>query len=86
MLKIKKEINLKKLEKYGFELNEEEKAYFNYDFGDLCGYDPVVIYTDDNEDKECIRIIQIGYETAPNFIDNTLFDMITNNLVEKVKE
>lgn len=74
MLKIKDNIDLKKLEKYGF---KEEKICMSKDLYQR--YEYINIYQDDRQ----IDIELDGWET--NNLD-ILYDLIKDDLVEKVEE
>lgn len=74
MLKIKDNVDLKELEKFGF------KRFPN-------GYFKKVYIGNDDDDKVCYqisenRIIQIT--RLDGELDNTLYDLIKSDLVEKV--
>lgn len=73
MLKIKNNVDLKELEKFGFENNvgflQKDAEYISYYI---------------NKD---VRTIEIwDYEGDEVILDNTLYDLIQAGLVEKVKE
>lgn len=74
MLKIKNEIDLKELKRYGFDIeqlkDEEDQIY---------GFDSNLLFYKDN------RIIIIPWNNQDKCL-NTLYDLIKDNLVEKVKE
>ena len=80
MLKIKEDIDLKELEKYGFEL---VKGY-NYDFYKKTS----------NENIELTYYIDIDFKnvTVSTYdgddveLDNTIYDLIKDGLVEKVDD
>lgn len=74
MLKIKDNIDLKELEKYGF---KEEKICMSKDL--YQGYEDINIYQDDRQ----IDISLDGWET--NNLD-ILYDLIKDDLVEKVEK
>lgn len=82
MLKIKDNVDLKELEKYGFEL-ESDKTYYQFDLGDNRTY--IIV--------DC-KYRQIGIPTSlygdiPSIcIENLsiLYDLIKADLVEKVSE
>lgn len=78
MLKIRDGIDLKELWKYGFKYEKGEDYYFYDETGDLGGYDEIIIGND--------RIIQLGFEPCPYFIEECLYDLINARLVEKVEE
>ena len=74
MLKIKDNVDLKELEKYGFDieqLKDEDDLIYGFDSNLLFYKDSrIIIITWNNQDK-CL---------------NTLYDIIKDGLVEKVKE
>jgi hypothetical protein len=74
MLKIKDNINLKELEKYGFDieqLKDEEDQIYGFDSNLLFDKDSKIIIIPWNNQDKCL---------------NTLYDLIKDDLVEKVKE
>ena len=74
MLKIKEEVKPEQLEKYGF------KYYPN-------GYFKKVYLANDDDDKVCYRIYDdrsIQITRLDGELDNTLYDLIKADLVEKV--
>lgn len=77
MLKIKDDMDLKELKKYGFKKLKND--YFYDETGNLGGYDEIFIDAKD-------RIIQLGYEPCPYFIEDCLYDLIKDGLVEKVDD
>ena len=76
MLKIKDNVDLKELEKYGFDYFDE--TYSKWEESE--GYD--IGYSIDIAN----RIIRISFSTFDMLvkIDSTLYDLIKNGLVEKV--
>ena len=83
MLKIKEGIDLKELEKYGFGYNTYLNVYTINIASDRRGAFVVI-----GKDKK-IRIVFGGQDTGDvgeNYIDDTLYDLIKDDLVEKVKE
>ena len=72
MLKIKEEVDLKELEKFGFKKDEEQQ----YMIKDL----DIFVGTDENE-KELVLDFGFNNENI-----NVLYDLIQAGLVEKVKE
>ena len=79
MLRIKPEIDLKELEKFGFKYNcfyreYTKKVYLKNDDDDKNFY---VI-------KEIPRTIELS--RLDNGLDDTLYDLITAGLVEKIEE
>ena len=73
MLKIKDNINLKELEKYGFDLEQTK------DKDDLIwGFDSGLLFYKDS------RVIILPWNNQ-NTALNTLYDLIKADLVEKVK-
>lgn len=79
MLKIKDNVDLKELEKFGFSNDfGEEYSKWEASNGFDIGYE-IDIYN---------RIIRISFSTFDTLIDidNTLYDLIKADLVEKVDE
>lgn len=79
MLKIKNEVNLKELERFGFKESYfddsyRKKVYLGNDDDDR------VVYRIDKKTR-IIRITRLDGE-----LDDTLYDLIKANLVEKVNE
>lgn len=82
MLKIRDEIDLKELEKFGFKLkyNENNGKPFSYE-KEFIGWNrrsDITIYIEDRE-INCYIEEEMG-------IIETLYDLISANLVEKVEE
>lgn len=76
MLRIKKDVDLKELEKFGF------KEFPN-------GFFKKVYLTNDDDDRVCYRIKEdreIRITRLDGQLDSTLYDLIQANLVEKVEE
>lgn len=85
MLKIKDNVDLKELEKYGFEGTK-------YLFGNTI-YDTPISLNDDNTNKPCLRIRSYTreIETYDNVSLNNpdvylLYDLIKADLVEKIDD
>lgn len=79
MLKIKDNVDLKELEKFGFEKCEEECNYWKYIF--LNKYGDELQYWIDID----TRIIEFASQDCKVYkIDTTLYDLIQDGLVEKV--
>ena len=78
VLRIKDNVDLKELKKYGFKYDIKYKYYFYNEEGNSYGYDEIYIEKD--------RIIQLGYEPSPYFIENCLYELIKADLVEKVED
>lgn len=77
MLKIRDGIDLKELEKFGFE--KDDGYYFKYLFTKPCdSYE--ITYTI----FEDVRLIKINTYQMTQEIDNTLYDLIKADLVEEV--
>ncbi len=76
MLKIKDNVDLKELEKYGFKYfkNGSYKVYERDNWNSYLGV----------ETKD--RILQIGCQDYNEIEDNILYDLIKADLVEKVDE
>ena len=83
MLKIKDDVDLKELEKFGFEYDEDNNCYFYYGFtrADCKSEIRIYIYND-------TRVIATGFDeyVDPNKIYNKIYDLIKAGLVEKVEE
>jgi hypothetical protein len=76
MLRIKKEINLKELEKFGFK--EFPNGFFKKSY-----------LANNDDDRVCYRIKEdreITITRLDGQLDSTLYDLIQANLVEKVEE
>ena len=85
MLKIKDNVDLKELEKYGLLHNPSSECYEDdYDFINLC------IYENDREIQISIDDNAYGfsknYEKSVKRAKNILYDLIKADLVEKVGE
>lgn len=83
MLKIKDNVDLKELEKYGFEY-EEEYDYGTYHYRN---FEDIYVDTEYGNNKDFQRKITIGtanYEYN-NFLD-IIYDLIKDDLVEKVED
>ena len=83
MLKIKDNVDLKELEKYGFEYDKDRGFYWKYVF--LSRYGDEKQYWVDEE----TRIIYFQLDKCGLSIfeyDNTLYDLIKDDLVEKVEK
>ena len=78
MLKIKSDIDLKELEKYGFVYNEEYKEWNSDD-----SYKASFCIEEDGELARVLRISDDIYDSAEL---ETLYDLIKDGLVEKVEE
>ena len=82
MLKIKDDVDLKELEKFGFEYDEDNDWYFYYGFTDT---------NDQSEIRHYVyisnRIISTGFDVYvdPFQIHNKIYDLIKADLVEKVE-
>lgn len=74
MLKIKNNVDLKELEKYGFNCLSEEKNFYDKT---IAKYEEIIIY-----DRE-IDISLDGWETKEL---DTLYNLIQDGLVEKVSD
>ena len=81
MLKIKDDVNLKELEKFGFEFSEDDNFYFYYEFTEPDCNSELRIYIDKDT-----REISTGFDmyVSPYKIHNKIYDLIKANLVEKV--
>lgn len=79
MLKIKDNVDLKELEKFGFKLFQGNSKYYYKDVYN--GTSDYRVYVED-------RIIQLGMgaeETIFN-VDTTIYDLIQAGIVEKVEK
>ncbi len=83
-LRIKSDVDLKELEKFGFEYIEEDEIYGYYNkfvFIDRMGKE--ISYTIPNDTLE----IKMSFDSLSYFrLDDTLYDLIKADLVEKVEE
>lgn len=79
MLRIKEGIDLKELEKFGFE--EDEEQYFYYGFTEPDPNSEIRIYVEIKT-----RIISTGFDpyVSPYKIHDKIYDLIKADLVEKV--
>ena len=92
MLKIKDDVNLKELEKFGFEFSEDDNFYFYYEFTEPDCNSELRIYIDKDtrEIRHYVyasdRTISTGFDmyVSPYKIHNKIYDLIKANLVEKV--
>ena len=80
MLKIRDEVDLKELEKYGFELTTGYKCNF---YEKTSKENIVLTYYIDIEFRNITVLTYDGDEVE---LDNTLYDLIKDELVEKVEE
>ena len=85
MLKIKDNVDLKELEKYGFEFDYERK------YGKIHYKDIMWVVKDINHKTNLFRWVLTcgdGYMSKPEEfeIQDLLYDLIKNGLVEKVEE
>ncbi len=81
MLKIKDSVDLKELEKFGFEFSEDDNFYFYYEFTEPDCNSELRTYIDKDT-----REISTGFDmyVSPYKIHNKIYDLIKANLVEKV--
>lgn len=82
MLKIRNDVDLKELEKFGFEYYEENNKYFYYGFTRADCFSEIRI-TVDIETKEIL--IDFDMYADGNRICDKLYDLIKADLVEKVE-
>lgn len=80
MLKIKSSVNLKELEKFGFSTKSlygwyEKLVEYNWN-------DKMYIYIE----KDTRKIQVSTYEGYDVYLDNTLYDLIKADLVEKIED
>lgn len=82
MLKIKDNVDLKELEKYGFKYDELNKGYKiqSNHFKDF-GNSEMIIYVNHN-----LYFNQSAYYTNEHLLIEVLYDLIKADLVEKVEE
>ena len=84
MLKIKDDVDLKELEKYGFKYDEEMKYWYKHCLGT---FNIFIVLTEDDIDSFKGQIVFYN-DSAFNttlYLD-TLYDLIKADLVEKVEE
>ena len=83
MLKIKDDVDLKELEKFGFEYYEEYDHYFYYGFTEPSDQSEIRIYVENDNRK-----ISTGFDVyvSPYKIHDKIYDLIQAGLVEKVEE
>lgn len=74
MLKIKDNIDLKELEKFGFDFNGKEWQYTNSTFEVMCV-----------QDNRCIYILVDNSFAIAEDTFGILYDLIKANMVEKVE-
>lgn len=81
MLKIKDNVDLKELEKFGFE--EDEAQYFYYGFTEPNDKSEIRIYVEKDT-----KLISTGFDpfVSPYKIHDKIYDLIKADLVEKVEE
>ena len=77
MIKIKDNVDLKELEKYGFTI------VFYWYKKEIKFYDTGISYYVNKDTKQIQIATYEGYDT---YLDNTLYDLIKDDLVEKVEE
>lgn len=84
MLKIKDNVDLKELEKFGFKYDEEMKYYYKHCLGT---FNKFLVSTIDDIDtcKGQIIFYNDSEFNATLYLD-TLYDLIKADLVEKVKD
>ena len=82
MLRIKKEVDLKELEKFGFEYDEDNNYYFYYGFTRPSCNSEIRIYVDKKD-----RVITTGFDmyVAEDKIHDKIYDLIIAGYVEKVE-
>ncbi len=81
MLRIKKEVDLKELEKFGFE--ENEYNYFYYGFTRPNSNSEISISID-IETRDILTYLDINVDNSK--IHDKIYDLITAGYVEKVEE
>lgn len=82
MLRIKNDVDLKELEKFGFEYEEDNDYWFYYGFTEAFDQSEVRYYID-NKDRK----ISVGFDryVNPYNILDKAYDLIHAGLVEKVE-
>jgi len=85
MLKIKDNVDLKELEKYGFKLNEFNEYSKIICEGRRGQCFELIVFNGDNRILYGFACGADG-DGEEDYIDDTLYDLIKDNLVEKVKE
>lgn len=87
MLKIKDKVDLKELEKYGFEYDVYENSIHSYK-KEIIWHEEKVYYYYICVDENSSDYREIIIETHMQFsgLDDTLYDLIKDGLVEKVEE
>lgn len=83
MLKIKDNVNLKELEKFGFKKEKEEEVYTYYDYLGIDADCKINMYVS-GETREIATEID-EYVNSYEMHDE-MYDLITAGLVEKVEE
>lgn len=89
MLKIKDSVDLKELEKFGFELNEIYGWRYEYKNSDnlIPSGDPIMKpYIDINVVTLVDKILYIHANTHMVKIPDVIYDLIKEDMVEKVEE
>lgn len=77
MLKIKDNVDLKKLEKYGFESVDRNRFLNKYSYTSNCGTITYRIWV--HKEDRCLSI-----HNATNAVFDVLYNLIKDGLVEKV--
>lgn len=83
MIKIRDDIDLTELEKFGFEYDKDNNYYFYYGFTRPHSNSEIRLYVDKDD-----RIITTGFDMQvhPAKIHDKIYDLIKANLVEKIEE
>lgn len=84
MLKIKDNINLKELKKFGFKYDKKTKTYYKKCLGT---FNKFIVATEDDEDVCRGQIVFLNESNfqATLYLD-VLYDLIEKGLVEKIRE
>lgn len=82
MLKIRDNVDLKELEKYGFKYDKEMSEPYNKCYSCSEKWQKILIIEDDAD----LRIYETMWNSNCQFINNVLYDLIKADLVEKVEE
>ena len=86
MLKIKDNVDLKELEKYGFKYCDNECCCYGVPHYETKNNSGVYIPLEKTGLFECREFACSGVEWDLNYIDDVVYDLIKADLVEKVKE
>lgn len=81
MLKIKDNVDLKELEKFGFEYDEELSERDDKCYSCTEKWQKVLLFENDRD----VRIYETIWDSNCQFVNNVLYDLIKADLVEKVE-